>query len=482
MTLTAFSRHSAAAALVVAALAAPASAQMRTAAPSLPPGSPFLGGVPQGTASATPLPLTISDVIFRALEHNLGVLLAEQGTETARGARWLALANLLPDVHAHVSESRLTNNLEAYGFPISKIGAGLGFSFPSVVGPFNLFDARVYLSQPVFDLNAIRNAQAAGHRLEATKLSYRSARDLVVLASANLYLQGLAADARAAAVQAQYETSQALHQQALDLRSSGIVAGIDVVRAEVRLRADQQRATEARNDAQKVKLELARMIGLPAGQAITLNSQIPDVAVPTMTVQEALDQAYANRADYKAAVEQLHAAESARAAAVSELLPSVKVTADYGAIGLTPSSSLPTFNVTGNVNVPIFEGGKAQGHIAQADAELRTRKAEVDDMRTQIDFDVRSAFLDLQSSSESLQAATRGRDLASQELTQARDRFAAGVASNLEVVQAQEAVASATEQFISAQYAYNIAKAMLARSLGTAEDAVRRYLGGPTNP
>lgn len=481
MTLTVLARHGAALGLALA-LASPAAAQVRTAAPSLPQGSPFLGGVPQGTATATPVALTVSDVIFRALDRNLGVLMAEQSTETARGDRWVSLSNLLPDVRGSVTESRRKNNLEAYGFPISTIGAGLGVSFPSVVGPFDLFEARVYVDQTLFDLNAIRDAQAAQHRLNAAKYSYRGARDLVVLVAANLYLQALAADARADAARAQYETSQALHQQAMDLRSSGIVAGIDVVRAEVRLRADQQRATEARNDAQKTRLELARVIGLPPGQPFTLDSNIPDVPVPTMTVQEALDQAYANRADYKAALEQLHAAEAARAAAVAEHLPSVKLEADYGTLGLTPAAALPTFNVTGSLNVPIFEGGKAEGHVARADAELRTRRAQVDDMRAQIDYDVRSAFLDLQSSSEALQAATRGRDLASQELTQARDRFAAGVASNIEVVQAQEAVASATEQFIGAQYAYNIAKAMLARSIGTAEDAVRKYLGGPTHP
>jgi outer membrane protein TolC len=457
------------------AVACPAAAQVRSPAPAPPSGSPFLGGVPQGTATATPVALTISDVIYRALDHNLGVLLAEQDTQTARGARWLALADLLPNVRGSVTESRRKNNLEAFGFP-------LGDAFPRIVGPFNVFEARAYLTQTIFDLNAIKDAEAAQHRLNAAQYSYRSARDLVVLVAANLYLQALAADARADAAGAQYATSQALHQQAMDLRASGIVAGIDVVRAEVRLRSDQQRATEARNDAQKTRLELARVIGLPPGQAFTLDAAIPDVPVPTMTVQEALDQAYANRSDYKAAEEQLQAAESARAAAVAEHLPSLTLEADYGTLGLTTAGALPTFNVTGTLNVPIFEGGRVQGHLAQADADLRRRRAEVADMRAQIDFDVRSAFLDLQSSSEALQAATRGRDLASQELTQARDRFAAGVADNIEVVQAQESVASATEQFISAQYAYNIAKAMLARSIGTAEDAVRKYLGGPTNP
>ena len=145
------------------------------------------------------------------------------------------------------------------------------------------------------------------------------------------------------------------------------------------------------------------------------------------------------------------------------------------------STSLPTFNLTGAVNLPIFEGGKQQGRLAEADAELRERRAEAEDMKSEVYYDVRSAFLDLQSTEEELQAATRARELAALQLTQSRDRFAAGVVSNIEVVQAQEAVALASEQFINAQYGFNLAKAMLARSLGSAEDAVKTLLGSGGN-
>jgi outer membrane protein TolC len=155
--------------------------------------------------------------------------------------------------------------------------------------------------------------------------------------------------------------------------------------------------------------------------------------------------------------------------------------ADYGAIGLTVGTARSTYRILGSVNVPIFEGGRQQGHLAQTDAELRERRGELVDLRGEIYYDVRKAFLDLQANSERLEVATRGRDLAAQQLAQSRDRFAAGVADNIEVIQAQEAVALASEQYISALYAFNVSKAVLARSLGTAEDAVARYLGG-SNP
>jgi outer membrane protein TolC len=169
-----------------------------------------------------------------------------------------------------------------------------------------------------------------------------------------------------------------------------------------------------------------------------------------------------------------------RSAAVADRLPTVRVTSDFGAIGLTVDRALPTFNVTGAVEVPIFDGGRQQARLAQADADLKRQQAQVADLKAQVYYDVRNAFLDLQASQELMQTATRSRELAAQQLEQSRDRFAAGVASNIEVVQAQEAVALATDQYISAIYGFNVAKAMLAQSIGTAEDAVRKYLGGPT--
>jgi outer membrane protein TolC len=462
------------AAVAVAVLsAAPALAQVSRIGPTLPNTSPFMGGVPTGTPTSEAIRLTAADAIFRALDHNLGVLMAEQNSETARGDRWNALSSLLPSVSGSVQESVRKNSLEAFGFP-------LGPGFPSVVGPFNLFDARMSASQTIFDLSAFKETSAASHRLAAARLTYRSARDMVVLVSANLYLQALATEARAQAVRAQLDSSQALYDQAMRLQQSGIVAGLDVVRAEVRLSTDRQRVTAANNDSEKAKLQLARVIGLPIGQAFTLVRDIPEVPDPTITLDAAVEQAYQQRPDYLAAVERLKGVQDMRSAASAERLPSVRVTADYGAIGLTAGDALTTYNVTGAVNVPIFNGGRTQAKVMQADAELKRRQAEVADLKAQVYYDVRMAFLDLQASREQLETATRARDLAAQQLEQSRDRFAAGIANNIEVVQAQEAVALASDQFISASYNASIAKAVLAQSIGTAEDAVRKYLGGPT--
>jgi outer membrane protein TolC len=456
--------------LLSLSLADRALAQLR---PSLPQGSPFAGGVPDTLAPTESLTLSIADVIDRALRHNLGVLLSEQETLRAAATRTMALSDLLPNVSASLTASRRKENLEAFGFP-------LGPTFPRIVGPFNVFDARVALTQSVVDVRAINEVRAETHNVTAARYVYRGARDTVVLVAANLYLQTLAADARAVSVRAQLDTARALHSQAESLRKSGIVAGIDVVRAEVRLSTEQQRATASENEFQKSKLQLARVIGLPIGQTFTLRPDLPAVPVPEMTLEQALDRAYKERPDYLAALERVSAAEASRRAVVGELLPSVKVLADYGTIGLTLGTALPTFNVTGALAVPLWEGGRVQGRLAEADADLRNRRAEAEDVKSEVYYDVRTAFLDLQASQEELATATRSRELAALQLTQSRDRFAAGVVSNVEVVQAQQDVALASEQYINAEYNFNLAKALLARSLGSAEDAVRKYLGGTT--
>jgi outer membrane protein TolC len=431
----------------------------------------FLGGVPQGTASSTPLTLTIIDAINRGLAHNLGLLNTAEGASRARGEKLRALADLLPNVHGRVSETRQVLNLEAFGFP-------LPVGFPSIVGPFNVFDARVFLSQSVLDLRAINANKAEQHNVAAAEYSIRTARDIVVLVSANLYLQALAASARAESAQAQVRSADAIFQQATDMKASGVVAGIEVLRAEVQLSTEKQRATAAANEFEKAKLQLARTIGLPIGQAFSLVSELPFVPAPDITLDAALDTAYKTRPDYQAALERVKAAEASLDAANGELLPSVHVNADYGALGLTPGDAHGTYAIVGAVTVPIFNGGRSRGRIAEAESELRQRRADAEDLKASIYYDLKLAFLDLQATREQFDVATRSRELAAQQLTQARDRFVAGVTTNVEVVQAQEAVAQANEQYISALYGYNVAKALLARGLGVAEEAARQYLGG----
>ena len=432
------------------------------------PANPFTGSVPKGEVTSTPLPLSVKDAMQRALQANLGLLLQEEAEATAHGARWRALADLLPDVSGSLGPRRQVINLEAFGFQVQ----------PSIVGPFNVYDARVFLSQPVIDIAALNDARAASLNEQAAKYGVRTARDLVVLVTVNLYLETVASASRVEMNHAQQETADALLKQAQDLKAAGLVAGIDVLRAQVQVQAQKLRSIAAENGYEKAKLQLARAIGLPVGQPFTLTDRIPYAPIPVPALDAVLARAFEARADYLAAKSRVEAARASQKAATGSLLPSLHVDADYGAIGQTIGNAHSTYTVAATLHVPIFEGGRATARRIEAASELRQREAELADFHGRIEYEVRAALLDLRAADQQVQAAQSTVQLAGDELTQARDRFAAGVASNLEVTQAQESVANASETYIEAIYLHNLAKAALARSLGIAESAVAAYVGG----
>jgi outer membrane protein TolC len=430
--------------------------------------NPFLGSAPPAAAMSAPLSLSLKDAVTRALHYNLGLLLQEQSLRAAHGARWRALADLLPDISATVGERREIINLEAFGFRTK----------PSIVGPFNIFDARLYVSQPLVDISALNDARAASLDERAEAHGIRTARDLVVLVSVDLYLEAVAAASRSDVARAQQETAEALQRQASDLKSSGLVAGIDVLRAQVQAAGQRQRLIVAQNEFEKTKLQLARAIGLPVGQPFVLTDKIPYAPLPDVVLETALERAFQSRADYLAAQERAKAAEARRRSAAADLLPTLRLEGDYGAIGQQVSTAHSTFTVAATVRVPLFDAGRAQARRAEAEAEYGRRQAEVADFKGRVEFEVRTALLDVRAASQQLEVAQTNITLASQELDQARDRFAAGLVSNIEVTQAQEAVAASSESYISALYAHNLAKASLARAVGGAEQEIRSYLGG----
>jgi outer membrane protein TolC len=442
------------------------------AMPRADPSSLFMGGVPQGELSPDPVPLGLREAIDRGLEHNLGVLLQEQGLVSARGSRWESLSGLLPDVSARVGEARRVTSLAEFGFT----------TFPGItsrtIGPFDVFDTRVVVSQPVLDISALHSARAGRANVTAAQHDVKNAREMVVLVVANLYLGAIAADARLDTARAAVETADALERLTADLKTAGIAAGIDVLRAQVQQQAERQRLVAAENDAAKTRLQLARAIGLPPGQAVTLTDTLPYAPLQRLTLENALARAYSARPDYLAAQAILEAAEANDRAAHTAFLPSLRVDGEVGRVGITASDTELVYGLSASVRVPVFERGRQQARIAQADAELERRRALAADLKGRIDLEVRSAFLDVNAAEQALEAARVGRDLANQQLVQSRDRLSAGVAGSLEVVQSQEAVAAANDNYTLALYAHNIAKATLARAIGVAEDATKAYLGG----
>lgn len=432
--------------------------------------NPFFGSVPQGKPTAETLQLTLKDAIDRGLRYNLGPVLSGQATRAAMGARWQALADLLPNVNARVGVVRQQINLRTFGLVVPGI--------PDVVGPFSVVDNRARMTQNLVDLHAIHRVQAASEEVKAADFSYQDAKDLVVLAVAGLYFQVEANQSRVEAAQARLTTAQALYNQAVDMKKAGTVAGIDVLRADVEQKSEQQRLLANQNEYDKSLLQLGRAIGLPPGQKLALAERVPYQPAPPLTEEMALNTAYQSRADYKAAEALVRSAEDTKKAAWSEHLPALRFAGDYGYIGRTYATARATYTLGIGVDLPIFAGGRAHADELQADAQLKQRQAQVEDLRGRIDYEVRSALLDLNSAAQQVGVAQSALEVANQELVQARDRFAAGVGDNLEVTRAQEVVAAANENLISAVYAHNFAKASLARAMGVAEEAAQQFLGG----
>ena len=430
----------------------------------------FTGSVPSGPATSEMLKLSFSDAIDRGLKQNLGLLLSSDSALSARGDRWKELSNLLPNLSAQGLEASQQESLAQFGFRIAGV--------PRVIGPFNYLDMRAFLTQSVFNWNYIQKERAAVQNLKAAEFTYKDARELVVLAVGNSYLQAIAGEARVETTQAQVKTAQTLYDRAVDQQKAGTIPAIDRLRAQVELQSRQQQLIAARNDFAKQKLVLSRVIGLPLGQPFELAEKAPYEAFTPPSLDECLQRAYASRADYQAAQAQARAAEFTRRAATAEYYPTFDVEADYGVIGVNPANSNGTYHVAGNLKVPIFQGGRTHADVLQSEASLRQARSRLDDLRGQIDTDVRNALLDLQASADQVEVARSNVELAEQTLTQAQDRFSAGVTDNLEVVQAQESVASANESYISSLYAHNLSKVELARAIGDAEQGVKRYLKG----
>ncbi len=409
----------------------------------------------------------------RGLKQNLGALLLYADIGSARGQRWEALSALI----AHVTAAPYINvseiNLAELG-----ISSVPGLHIPPSVGPFSYFDTRASVSQSLFDWKAINATRAAGQSLKSAEYTYKDARDLVVLAVGYTYLQAIADEARIETAEAQVKAAQALFDQAADQLIAGTAAAIDALRAKVELQTRQQQLIQARNNFAIQKLTVARVIGLAPGQEFEFTDKSPYQPFENITLDDALERAYASRSDYQAAITDVRAAEFSRKAALAGYLPSLSFNADYGAGGAHPSTETQVFDVRGTLSIPIFQGGAVHGDVLQADARLKQSQQRLDNLRAQIDADVRTALLNLQSSANLVNVARSNIDLAEETLAQSRDRFSAGVTDTVEVVQSQETVASAHEQYISSLYSYNFAKISLVRALGLAEGGVKKYFRG----
>ena len=435
----------------------------------------FVGSANSTAARPFSGKLSLQEAIERAVEYNLGAVGMTEALRQVHGQTRVARSALLPNINGDFTETEETVNLAALGVRFN----APGFSIPTVVGPFNYMDLRARLTQSVLDFTARNNYRAAQENLRATQLSAQDARDLVVLAAGGAYLQVIAARARVQSAQAQLETANAVYQQTQMQLQFGKVPQIDVNRSQVEVLTRQQRLVSLQNDVAKQKINLARLTGLPPNEQYDISDDVPFAAAPPISLEDAVKQALDQRADLKAAEAQVRAAERALTAARDERYPSLSVSADYGAIGTNPGEAHGTFTAVATLTVPIWRGGRTGGDIEEADAALRQRQAEWEDQKSQVESEVRNAFLDLQAASSQVQVAQQNLDVTRQTLAQERQRFEAGVSNDVVVTQAQESVASAELDYINSVFAHNVAKLSLARAMGNSQQSLRQFLNFP---
>lgn len=438
---------------------------------------PFAGSVSSLAKAPFAGTLSFIDAIHRGLAFNLGTEGITQAIRQAQGQSKAVRSGLLPNLDATASETVEQVNLRILGIRINSPVPGP--TIPSIVGPFNYFDLRAHLTQTIGDMTAWQNYRSAQEIVRANEHALKDARDLVVLAVGGSYLQVAAAKQRVLSEQAQLDTATALFKQALQQRGVGLLAQTDVNRSRIQMLTEQERLETLKNDLAKQKINLARMIGLPANDQFDISDTIPFSAGPAIDLEGALKNAYSRREDLKVAESQIRASQLTRSAARAERLPSLAASGDYGVNGTNPNQSHGTFSATATLSIPIWRGGRAEGDVQQADAAYAQRKAEADNLQARIEGDVRSAFLDMQAAANQVAVAQDNLTVSQENLDLVRQKLQVGVSDNVEVVQAQQAVASAQLDLINSILAHNVAKLTLARAIGNAADSLPDYLKLP---
>jgi outer membrane protein TolC len=416
-----------------------------------------------------------------SLKDALGIALAPEGSAriqlaaellrqaSARAAE--ARSMLLPNLSASVSGQNATRNLEASGIrfnlPIP------GFSFPRLVGPFDIFDARATASQAILNMGSVRRYQASRAGISQAEAEKQSAEDDVMAQVARAYLSTLRADAYLEAVQADVKFAEAILKQAQDQKAAGTGIGIEVTRAGVQLANQQQRLLVARNQRTAAQLLLLRAMHLNLDARLELTDKLAHVAAPYLDVPQALQEAYAARADWQAQQKRLETARLQQSAARMDRLPSVSIFADYGSLGSGIDHAVPTRTYGVAVQIPIFDGGRVDARRAQSVSLYHQEMIRTEDLRAQIELEVRLALDSMPSSAEQVKTAEEGLNLAENEAAQAERRYRTGVGTSIEVADAQTRLERARENSVAALFNHNIARINLAAATGSMRQVIQ---------
>ena len=419
--------------------------------------NPLPGSAPSGV-----LRLTLDQAVSLALKQNptaqIAVITAAESVQDKNVAR----AALLPQATLNVNETVERLNLQAF------LGERIP-GFPEHAGPFQVFSAGPAVNAQIFDLTLFRRYQSARETANANKADSLSTREQVILLVVSQYIGTLRNVANVQASESRVELAQALYDQAADLQKEGVGTGIDTLRANVELQNEKQRLLEAQADRDTSLFGLSRLLNLDPRQAIELADSLSFFDTPQPDVSASLDSALGTRQEWKALQERVKAAGLDKKASQSSRLPELSFTGNWAYLGGSSTSGIPTYNYEALVSVPLFTGGRIHAEIVRANLEIQKLQQQEDDLRNSIALDVKTALINLDSARSQVAVANLGVQLSKEEVDQARDRFKAGVANNIEVIQAQDSLARANDNQIAALYRFNQARADYARSIGQME-------------
>ena len=443
-------------------------------------------GQPTGAArtlAVAPATLTLPEAITIGIDNNLTTLLANERAEEARAMRQQLRSFLLPNLFGTAYQQNRTLNLAAQGLSSGSSDTGgtmpptpgtppggATAGIPSFVGPFYTFDARLNFSQALLDLSSLRQYRSSKVAVVVADLTAQLAREQVATFVSLAYLTAQRGDLDVRAARADFILAENLLKLARQQRDVGVANGIDVVRAESRVAQQRLRVVQAEASAVQDRLDLERAVGLPQGSSTVLTDTLAARAEVIPNAEAALPAAQAARLDARVAEQTIEERILDRRGRAAARIPVITAAADYGQSATKPFKNdrgTRTLGVT--LNVPIFDGGYIGGRVKAALSEQRQAELQLGNTRGQVEQDVRQALIAWNLALAQLRSADEQLDIANRELALAVQRFRAGVADNLEVLQAQAGLANARALRVQALAQYGAARLNFAASTGKAQ-------------
>jgi outer membrane protein TolC len=423
------------------------------------------------------LRLTLDQAISTALQNNTELTLRQQQEKYVHGQTLAVGSALAPNLSLQAYSRAQEINLAAMGFKSGSVKVpGFSGSIPTIV-KVNTSDVQLNLSQTVFNVPAFFLFSAARKAVEAANWATLTARGTVVLNTGALYLKALADEAQTRNSQALLAQDQLVFEHARASRDAGVGVNIDVLRAQVQLQNEQQQVIRTGNAVAEDKIQLNREMNQPAGQQLDLIDTVPFAELAELPLDQALQTAYVHRKDLRGLEAQLVVAEKTQQAVKYERLPTLGFGGFYGVLGETTGLYHGVFAAEGFVSMPVFQEATLRGQKEVAAAQVNALRNQIASERKSIEAEIRSSMLDVESSRELVNVARSNVDLSRQGLSDATDRFTAGVSDDLEVVRAQATLEGAQAQLVQSEFQYNYAKLTLARNTGVVETQYQHYLG-----